>query len=125
MIDFTGDTWGHIAHQVVKPFFLNAWWVQVGAGIADCLVRLVIRAPKRTGRADIHTTAAKPAHIGLHIKRSADTAFFAPTAKSDGLRHHLLGTHSHAQSAEYAVLMLLSETLPADAIGRCQILNGL
>jgi len=58
------------------------------------------------------------------VKGDTDASLSPPTAKADGLSHHLFFTHPNASSAEDAIFIFLSETLLTDVISRGKVLNG-
>ena len=64
----------------------------------------------------ITTPAAQATGVGLDVERRADCAILAPASEADGLSNHLLFAHAHAESAEYAVLVFLTEPLLQDLV---------
>jgi hypothetical protein len=116
--DFTGGTGVHVAHLIVKSFLFKTGRTQIRTGAADGFFRLVVCASELTGRANVNTATAQTADIRLDVKRCSNAPVLASTAKTDGLGHHLFLTHPHAQAAQDTVLMLLSEPLLPDAMGR-------
>src|SRR5450756_1969230 len=125
LANFTGDTRRHVTHQIVELRLFQTRRPQVGAGAADRLFRLVVSAAKLAGGTDIHAAAAQAADLGRNVEGRADAAVFAAPAEADRLGHHLFRAHAHAQAAQNAIFVLLAEALPADIVGRRQVLNDL
>jgi hypothetical protein len=73
----------------------------------------------------MHTSTTQAADIGLHIERSAYAPVLAAAPETDSISHHLFLAHTHAQPAQKAVFMFLSEALLADAQRGRQILHNL
>jgi len=63
--------------------------------------------------------------FGGKVKRGADAASLAPSAEADGLGHHLLFAHPHAEPAEDAVFIFLFEALLTHLMLRRQVLDYL
>jgi hypothetical protein len=120
-----GYAWTHVAHHIVKLFFLYTGRAEICTASADCLVRLGVCASELTGGAYVYTAAAQPADIRLDIKRSANASFLTSVAESDGLGHHLLLTHSHAQATKDTIFIFLLESLPANTVRRSKVLDYL
>jgi hypothetical protein len=125
LFDLTGYTWGHIAHHIVKPFFLETRGEEICTAPTDCPLGFGVGTPELTGRADIDASPASPAVLRLNIKRSPDAPLLPSAPKTDGLGHHLFFAHSNAPSTKNAVFVLLFETLLTNLISRGQILDDL
>jgi hypothetical protein len=123
LFDLTGHTGGHIAHHIVKPFFLETRGGEVRAASADHPIGFGVGTPKLAGRADIEASPASPAVLRLNIKGSPDTPLLPSAPKTNGLGHHLFFAHSNAQTAKDAVFVFLLEPLLPNPVSRGQVLN--
>jgi len=99
LFDLTGHTGGHVAHHIVKPFFLETRGGEVCAASTDHPLGFGVGTPKLAGRADVDASPASSAVLRLNIKRSPDTPLLPSAPKTNGLGHHLLLAHSNAQTA--------------------------
>jgi len=123
LFDLTGYTGGHVAHHIVKVFFLDTRGAEVRAASADHLLGFGVGTPQLTGRANIDTSPASPAVLRLNIKRGPDAPLLPPAPKTNGLGHHLLFAHSNAQTAKNAIFVFLLESLLPNPVSRSQVLN--
>src|SRR3972149_2716934 len=109
------------AHRVVVA--LQAHSREIDTAVAQRGIRRRALAAQLAHGTDVETRAALAAQLAGHVERPGDAPVEAPAGEADGSRHHLLGTHPHAQPPLDAGLVFrLVPALP-HAGGRGQVLD--